>query len=333
MFSKMAEEQNPGPSPEGSVVHDEVQEKAKDEPQEVKEAETGHSVWEKLGIRLVEARKALDLATLAEKEASEQLMAAQEKKNRATKDLHLKTQLVQRIAAEFVAVEKVNGAPKQSNATEVRLEYPKARDSTKRSEARTSTAASTEFIPITRRSSTQTQMFSPLSHEFSMAAPNKKETDNREENRKKARKSAESSSDNKVRSSGSRLVPDTNSAGVKRESSRAEDSDSFDGSKKKVKSSAEQDKKKDSSRSRRKPSYGKSIYRGVRCVLSDGHFEARISVNGSDILLGRFDNEEGAARCYDEAARRYRKGAAVLNFLTEADRASGCRSALEVKRT
>jgi len=59
---------------------------------------------------------------------------------------------------------------------------------------------------------------------------------------------------------------------------------------------------------------GSSKYRGVRYHKKKGKWEATICYNGIYKHLGTFENEEDAARAYDEAAKIYHGEFAVLNF-------------------
>lgn len=69
---------------------------------------------------------------------------------------------------------------------------------------------------------------------------------------------------------------------------------------------------------RRRMSNCRSKYRGVDYDKGLNKWRARIRFNNVRILLGYFDNEEDAARAYDEAAKEIHRDFAVLNFpLTE----------------
>ncbi len=57
-----------------------------------------------------------------------------------------------------------------------------------------------------------------------------------------------------------------------------------------------------------------SIYKGVTWAKEVKRWRSRISVNGKRIELGYFDSEIEAAKAYDEAAKKYHKEFAVLNF-------------------
>ena len=60
-----------------------------------------------------------------------------------------------------------------------------------------------------------------------------------------------------------------------------------------------------------------SKYRGVR-KARENKFQAYIQFQGKFIHLGTFENEEDAARAYDEAAKKYYGEFAVLNFPNDA---------------
>jgi hypothetical protein len=67
-----------------------------------------------------------------------------------------------------------------------------------------------------------------------------------------------------------------------------------------------------------RPMDGKSSkYKGVSFAKSRGGWLAHITVNRKQVLLGRFDEEEAAARAYDTAALEHFGGFARPNF-TEA---------------
>ena len=57
-----------------------------------------------------------------------------------------------------------------------------------------------------------------------------------------------------------------------------------------------------------------SKYRGVTFNKGRNRWYARIKVNGKTMWLGSFDNEEKAAKAYDEAAKKFYKDFAHLNL-------------------
>jgi len=65
---------------------------------------------------------------------------------------------------------------------------------------------------------------------------------------------------------------------------------------------------------RRKTETKTSKYKGVSFVPKTQKWRAQIKYNGISKHLGYFENEEDAARTYDEAAKEYHGEFAVLNF-------------------
>ncbi len=65
---------------------------------------------------------------------------------------------------------------------------------------------------------------------------------------------------------------------------------------------------------RRKTETKTSKYKGVSFVPKTQKWRAQIKYNGISKHLGYFENEEDAARAYDEAAKEYHGEFAVLNF-------------------
>jgi len=57
-----------------------------------------------------------------------------------------------------------------------------------------------------------------------------------------------------------------------------------------------------------------SKYKGVHLDKRTGRWQATICCNYKHTFLGRFDDEIEAAKVYDEAAKKYHKEFAVLNF-------------------
>jgi hypothetical protein len=58
----------------------------------------------------------------------------------------------------------------------------------------------------------------------------------------------------------------------------------------------------------------RSIFKGITWMKRENRWRARITVNGRRLYLGSFDNELDAAKAYDEAAKKYHKEFAILNF-------------------
>lgn len=57
-----------------------------------------------------------------------------------------------------------------------------------------------------------------------------------------------------------------------------------------------------------------SKYKGVNWVKKEKKWRTRISFNKKEIYIGRFDNEIDAALAYDNAAKKYHREFACLNF-------------------
>ncbi len=72
---------------------------------------------------------------------------------------------------------------------------------------------------------------------------------------------------------------------------------------------------------------GQSAYKGVAWDVTNGHWVARIKVQGKRIYLGSFADDVAAARAYDVAALRYFGPLAVTNFEAEAPQLNDDRSA------
>ncbi len=72
---------------------------------------------------------------------------------------------------------------------------------------------------------------------------------------------------------------------------------------------------------------GKSRYKGIRWMKGTGNWQVRLSVNGRRLSMGCFEDEEEAARAYDEAAKRYYGEFACLNFPAK-EKVKGLRSKL-----
>ena len=60
----------------------------------------------------------------------------------------------------------------------------------------------------------------------------------------------------------------------------------------------------------------RSRYKGLAWDSKDKRWEVRISVNGKRIYIGRFTDQQEAARAYDKAANKYHGQYANLNFET-----------------
>jgi len=58
-----------------------------------------------------------------------------------------------------------------------------------------------------------------------------------------------------------------------------------------------------------------SIFRGVTWVRARRRWQASIQVEGKSLFLGQFDNEEDAARAYNDAARAHFGEFATINDL------------------
>ena len=60
-----------------------------------------------------------------------------------------------------------------------------------------------------------------------------------------------------------------------------------------------------------------SKYKGVSFIRSRNKWYAQIEVNGRCINLGRYEAEKGAARAYNEAAKKFFGELALLNDITD----------------
>ena len=69
-----------------------------------------------------------------------------------------------------------------------------------------------------------------------------------------------------------------------------------------------------SQNNKNKKPHGLSKYLGVCKSTGREKWQATIKFNGKYKMLGRFDNEEDAAKCYDAAAKIYHGDFARLNF-------------------
>jgi hypothetical protein len=63
-----------------------------------------------------------------------------------------------------------------------------------------------------------------------------------------------------------------------------------------------------------KPPHAHSRYKGVTWHKAQRKWQVQICYNGKHRTVGYFDNELDAAKAYDEAAKKYHKEFAVLNF-------------------
>jgi hypothetical protein len=72
--------------------------------------------------------------------------------------------------------------------------------------------------------------------------------------------------------------------------------------------------KSQNAQNKKKPCGGTSRFKGVSWRESNKKWRAQIRANGHLIQLGDFDDEEDAAKTYDEAARRYFGEFARTNF-------------------
>ena len=200
--------------------------------------------WDDLGKRLVEARKALDLAKKADEEAANELKIAQEKKSTTAKDYFSKSELVKQLAAEFTSAVAMNDVPSStpgsSNISTLIVGNP----------------SSSTTTPSNGPSSSKRFRVVPLARRGNPASPGEQEE--------------------------SELPILEGRPGTRSTRKRLQEEEL----------QSELTKTTSNSSKKKKISYGKSIYRGVRQLLTDGLFEARISANGHDIPLGKFENEE-----------------------------------------
>jgi hypothetical protein len=263
--------------------------------------------WDDIGRRLVEARKALDIASKADQKAAEELAAAQQRKQQTGQELKKHSLIVNKLAMEFTELAAAALEPPKVQMLAPRAPVPSSLMQLARPKP---AVPSTEFNPFTG------------SRSLKPAPPTTSSSSNL---LRVVRPSEPPAEEPLARSQPSMLPP--------QRSSRGEGGD--DAEKRRTRVFAEAfggEEAVRASSAKKKNSYGRSLFRGVRKVLSDGSFEARISVNGQDLLLGRYPAEEDAAKAYDSAVRKYRspkEKSAVLNFPSEEDRALGWRSTFE----
>jgi len=238
--------------------------------------------WDDLGKKLVEARKALDAATEADKLAGAELFAAQQKKAGTLRALQSASQRVKQLVAEFTALkpgliglteqEPITASPTGSHYTRSTLPIsdvapirptPMLARPFRRSGGEDSaygTRLSTQSAGAFTRSSSKD--FDPFFPSSSAA---------------KRTRFSEDGGDFKSR-------PQTSGSDTGEEDDHEAASEEHTSERERTSPT--------SSAKRKKNAYGHSIYRGVRKILSTGQYEVRISAGGKDMFLGRFDTEE-----------------------------------------